>query len=858
MKITLKFRRFIVYGSIMTWFFLYILLAQPCPWNVVADVNIPSKSVHGRISGPVSDQKNMYFLNYAAKLETDGNPGDIAKFRVYPRYFEKGSLKIKEARCQNRHLRWSFESTSGIEKGVIRFDTSPCNSKDTLIIDFQLVLPVRFGPLNCMDGRCILAAPWYPIPVKLKDINKPVSSWRHCLSLKSSSTSYFLGDRIYNKRTSICGDAEFFPFAGGKDYQVTKVGKYFTVYHYNKNSLFYKYFKGVRIDRLLEFLKKINVPDVFGNGPVNFIEAPLREDLAMSLPLKGILFSNKTFSIVGHSFFRKFHEQTLIKTLLETVLHNKLKNRENSTFLSFVSRIISMHYLSTEKHINSLLKTFEWIPQIDGIIKNPRMEFKNSFVTGPQSSDERRDDFRRWNNSLPTGEFIYHKFIDYSGKTETSVIISRYLNGSDSFLKTLNNYFGINFNWFFNTWLSNPKINYRLKSVKIKKNGGKSFVHIKVEKNKIDVKENVTVCVHLEGGEKRMIVWDGTGLSHTFKIHITKPVLKVVLDPDERLTEYLPPGRKTPRYDNHWPSPGWRFLFSGVLALFNVTELLSRIYVDADLLPRDDLGYRLNFLVFRNEIIDGAAGLSFLKYFGRNIYNTRLAWRFDAGVQAGISREFEVENGNRAWFGNLFTSLIWNTREDFVFPAKKGWGMLMASWNMFAWPEDRMHPSDRLDLTATAAHYFRLPFGCVLATYFHGGLQVGSIKSEVELMRLSGPNLLQGYVTDEFKGRMMATGALELRHIIISRTDFSLGGLVNLSRISGALYAGIGGITGGMDGSLTSNPRWGASIGYGIRLQGVWFGIYEGVINLQAAVPLHRYETTKEPFVFFISLEPVF
>ena len=81
---------------------------------------------------------------------------------------------------------------------------------------------------------------------------------------------------------------------------------------------------------------------------------------------------------------------------------------------------------------------------------------------------------------------------------------------------------------------------------------------------------------------------------------------------------------------------------------------------------------------------------------------------------------------------------------------------------------------------------------------------------------------------------------------------------MNLTRVSGAFYLGAGAIAGGIEGSYFDDRRWAAGIGYGLRLHGKWFGVYEGIINLQVAWPLKKYATTKEPFIFFISLEPIY
>jgi hypothetical protein len=124
------------------------------------------------------------------------------------------------------------------------------------------------------------------------------------------------------------------------------------------------------------------------------------------------------------------------------------------------------------------------------------------------------------------------------------------------------------------------------------------------------------------------------------------------------------------------------------------------------------------------------------------------------------------------------------------------------------------------------------------------------------MLHLTGPGMVQGYASGRYPGRTYGLGALELRHILLPRLDLTLGGLVYVTRLSAALYAGGGVVSGTRDGQWSEDPRAAASAGLALRIHGLWFGLYEAVLNLQVGVPLIRDQTGLDPFIFFISLEP--
>jgi outer membrane protein assembly factor BamA len=336
-------------------------------------------------------------------------------------------------------------------------------------------------------------------------------------------------------------------------------------------------------------------------------------------------------------------------------------------------------------------------------------------------------------------------------------------------------------------------------------------------------------------------------------------VTKIRLDPENRLVENNTyKDGKNSKYDNYHPSPPWRFIFSGFEALFNVTELATRIYMDGDFKPRHDLSRWLNILFFRDEITEFGLGISWLRYFGRNINNTRLAHHLDFGFQGSLTRPLKNNQDIRSIKSTAFIRYMWNTRRDFMLPTQGSWGFVKGAANIYFHDYNYEENSQNYELFSLMCKYFNLPQDATLALYLGGGIKGGEFYDQIELLTLTGPSYLQGYRSDEFYGKSMAFASAELRHLIVKNPDLTLLGMAHLTRVSGGIYFGAGGICGDDDHIFNKNCRLASSFGYGIRLHGKWFGLYEGLLNFKLTFPLHKHETTRNNYIFFISLEPKF
>jgi hypothetical protein len=845
-----------------------LLFAVSSPPQVVVNANLDIKNnvIRGVYTENYRDGSTLphklQFWTYPNRFsKSPPFLDDLNRYRIYPVSFDSGNLKIISVFIGKKRVKPKWFSLNWIKRSGFTIKV-PKGTKlpVRLTIKFKTKLPKRFGPFGCMDNRCVMGAPWYPLPIRDKKFSS--KSFLHTVKFSTGNKPFFM-DGYFKGSGIISGKSPFFPVVAGGDYK-KKCYKKFCLFHYTPIKSIFSFFTGSRLKEVISTSRKtlLKLKKIKRNKKMWLVEAPLREDLTMVQPGGNLLFSEKIFRILPIKYFLQFHRQDLQKTIIETLLTDHFVFKENDRDINWIPAMVATWIMGSKQSVTGLLKSFDFIPQVDVIIKNPRMEFSSAFLQGSPHHDYFRDDYRRWNNQIPPGSLIFYKLKDIYGEKELERIISSYFNGKTSFKKHITLKTGSSMEWFFKLWLNgSKKVNYRVAKVKLLRKKKKiHFYEIWIERRgDLKVKEPVDIKVWDSKGNIYDLLWFSKGRYQKFKLETNGKIQKIVLDPSGLLVETRKKYHSS--HDNFWPSPGWRFIFSGLVAMFNVTEMFSRIYVDADFLPRYDLRRRINLLVFRNDTIEGGFGLSHLYYFGPNINNTRLKYRWDIGFTYGKTRVFEDDISGRDIRGDkytIFSQLIMNSRQDFILPTKKGMALLYAGTNFFVKDGNYRTPGVNYEVWGEAVRYFKLPLGMSLALYGKSGFKIGDIDDEVNLLRLTGPGFVQGYTVDEFPGRIYGLGASEIRHILVPKLNFTMLGLVNITRITGALYLSAGGIMGEQEGSLSANKRWAASVGYGVRVHGKWFGIYEGIVNFQVAWPLKKYETTKEPLIFFISMEPTF
>ncbi len=843
------------------WFLLsWILAAPPAPaFRVEAQLPRPGQRLSGKLSFPQFSGHRMDFWIYPNRLEKPP-PGisDISKFRIFPRSFDSGRLEIREASCEGQKVSLAWEAYGGIRhaKLIVTKDAeSPC----TLVLRFQVKLPERYGPMGCLDDRCVLGAPWYPVPIPPgSPTTTPI--WRHVVRVTGQGRLPFFLSGVQTGTAEVEAVTPFFPVFFGEGYRLT-CRPPVCLYHFSPIHSMTDFLTGNRTDDLLELARQFVTSQFPGNRrTVVLIESHLREELAMALPGRQMLVAHQAMRIFAYSYFQSFHEQKLKLTLTETLFLDRMIPFERPDDLSFVPLLAAHAFLSRPKNVDGLLRPLEWIPQIDVMRKNPRMEFQDAYLPGPHNTDRFRDDFRRWNNTRPRGEEVYHRLVDQFGSLETRTILERHREQVTPLRRLLERHNGHSMDWFFSRWVDNPqKVRLSIGRVRLVDHAdGKWNYELEIHQDPA-LPTTLDLELTTKGGSVQRLRLDLTKKVHTVQAELDSPLVRAHLDPDERHQE--PPGRGAlyPQADNIWPDPGWRFIFSGFEAIFNVTEFWSRLLMDVDFLPRHSLRRRLNILVSRTEYIDAGLALGHLYYFGPRVSNTRLIYRWDTGVEA--TRTHPLENPDtleqtRAYTASGFSRLVINNREDHMFPTHGGWGNLEGRFTWFIPDSDAFRQSQLFRLTGIYTRYFGLPWGLSAAAQVSGGFLWGRVHHDSEMLHLSGPGMVQGYATDRFPGRAYGLGALELRHIIVPRLDLTLGGLVYITRLSGALYAGAGAVSGSREGPWSEDPRAAAGAGVALRIHGLWFGLYEAVLNLQIGFPLIREQTGLDPYIFFISLEP--
>lgn len=799
-------------------------------------------------------QREFVFSLYPNRLEQPQKIiNDINKFRIYPTHFDSGRLEILEVTCGDRKLAHMYQSFAGIRRArLFIYDENRTSCR--LHIRFRLKIPKRFGPFGCMDGRCVLGAPWYPVPLSdAQTDGTPVQD--HIVFVQGPGRFFMNG--MHEKRGEIRATTPFIPLYWGQQHWVCR--DRVCLLHSTSLRHFTDVITGNRIDDVLSFANtfvRLEFPQF--SKTLVLVESDMREELAMALPGRQMLIARHALRVMNIEYFQTFHRQKLALTLAETLFLDDMLFWEHHRDVAWTPLMLAHGFLSRPKTVDHLLRLLEWIPQIDVMRKNPRMEFQDAYLPGAHNRDRFRDDWRRWDNFLPRGEEVYHRLLDFFGAIETRLILEKYRTCKRPFRETLERHVGASMEWFFH-WVNHPQP-VSLSVGRIRRDPG-------VDKRYyIDIWQNppthnmIEVEIKTVRGTTQTVHTEVKNAVHTLTVDLDSAPIRVEIDPQQRILE--PEGRNAryAHYDNIWPNPGWRFIFSGFDALFNVTELWSRLAVDVDFLPAYDLRRRINILALRNEYISSGLALAHLYYFGPRINNSRLKYRWDVGVEGDRTHVITEEHADlsyRAWTTSLFSRWVINDRFDHMFPSTGGWGVLELRNTWFFPDNPTVENTRQTRIAGTYTRYLGLPLGMTAALQAQFAFLHGPVHHSMEMLHLTGPTMVQGYRADTFPGRALVMGAFEWRHVLLPRLDLTLGSLVYVTRLTGALYLGGGWISGNYDGPWNENPRSAFGTGIALRIHGLWFGLYEAIVNLQVAMPLHPWPANSFSPIFFVSLEPL-
>ncbi|MDA3864575.1 MAG: hypothetical protein PF689_11980, partial [Deltaproteobacteria bacterium] len=481
-------------------FILFLQLASS-PAELRADFNQNTGTIEGKLLiKNIQRRTNLYFT-YPNKYRNKAPYyNDLTRFKLYPSHFNQGYLRINEIYYNQRKLNFSWVRINWIKRGAVKITIPPTlKLNGQLEIHFTTAIPKKFGLFGCIKGRCWLGAPWYPIPVPLingkYETTSPPLPWKHKVKVTANKNLQLFLEKPAKGKVENSGRVTFFPLITGNNFKQYCFGK-FCLYHYSPLHSFWNIFSGIKINQVLTFLKRET--QIESTRKIWLLETPLRQNIALPVQNNKIFLAHKIFQIIPTQYMLDFHRQSLLKAVYELVFRQKLSSLENNKDLVWLSGLLARHRLGKRKNVASFLSKFEFIPQIDVIIKNPRMEFSNSFFSGPGNKDLFRESALKWNNHLPQGNRIYNKLLDLLGKVELENFLKSYLENNKPFRNYLNEYTSRDHSWFFRQWLGKyPEVNYFLKKLKkLKKHRGFYFYKLVVGKEtEILFKEPVEIRV---------------------------------------------------------------------------------------------------------------------------------------------------------------------------------------------------------------------------------------------------------------------------------------------------------------------------------------------------------------------------
>ncbi len=810
------------------------LLAAVTDFRVDATANVRSCTVQGTVSFTMQGRTAALWL-YPNRLSVPPPHMDGRnRFRYYPSHFVPGRTKLRSITPKVTVKLYSVDSIPGVLAQVSLSAHAALPARVRL--SFTTHLPPRYGPLSCMDGRMVLGAPWYPLPVMRSVrgviLRRPLWFSQTVSLFRSGGGTILMHGRLYRSRAVFSGTAPFIPAVLGEGYTF-------------KSSRAVRVF--ARSSKIVSHLSSISkrIPKrVLQSGPIWLVEAPLREELAMALPGRMVLVGDRAFMVLPLGPFKAIHTREIVRAMVESHYIALLAGRERG----WVSSMLSYAWMHGDDAFERYLRKFDFLPQIDNIMNAPAMDYVPAYAKGPEIPDWKRDDYRRWNNNDPRGSRIWGKMAAILGEKRAQSVLLRYLQSlkEGRFIPLKKMVSGLPPS-FWRTWLSPyPKVDYSVGNVRF---NGKE-VSVEVRRSGAHITEPVDIEVTHDDGTKIRKVWNGRGDHHTITYSSLSPPVHVTVDPGHKLVEVSGVPLRQPRWNNEWPSPRVRFIYTGTRALFNITELLSNFYARAAFFEDGDLSRRLELSAFRSDILEGALSMSLQHFFGRLVLPHKPIFQWDVGGTMGVSRQF-TDDEPRKLYTSLYTYLRWSTMKNITWPQEGIWGRIRAGMRVFIEPDS---PS-----VVTPLHYYSfsgggalgLPWwGMTLSYYYNLSHLVGRIRYDVEYLRLGGPRLLRGYSVTFFQGKTRAFAGMELRHHIADDVRLSFFDLMYVNRISGALFTGAG-------VGINSNDEWayGVSAGYSLRFHILWGGLYETVLEVHLDRALIR---PTMPYGFYFTLSSLY
>lgn len=847
---------------------------------------------------------------------------DINYYWFYPRRFNPGSMRVRSVAAGGERLPGTaFRSVPHAVAGrdvlveITLPAPVPAGGELVLRLDYDGVIPQRFGPYGCVHGRCTLVGGFYPMlaahdrggwdlagpPMRgdvqvSVDVPRPSSiiifdrwSGNGVTRARGSArdvpyASVFIGPRWHVSRRTLARGVELRLFSARRSPPADDAHGQLVPYT-QENYSRYALDTAAKAVALLETLGQ----SVARGSKLTLVEAPLRQDLAMSQP-GVVVVSDRWYRIWPARRFRKFHDRELVRAVAARVLEPEVSRagRESPRDITTAADIVGAYAADLftiqehhkEEFAGDILQPVSFVPVVDQLLYAPLTMFASAYFGKVLDDEAIRDRADRFNHERPRGRLYYEKLRDLLRPEAMSRFMQAVLERRLDVRAAAEAAYGGSLAWFFRQWsLPYPRVNYKLydrHSVSLADGRFRHMITVGKEVVPGDTRpvEPVDVLVVLEGGGQERLRWDGAGDKHTLSFESDRRVVKVSIDPKGRLVETdLDQADTHVLFDNH-DEHKLRFVYNSFGAVLNVTDLSALLAADFTLARVNDPEHEVRFSAWRSASVDAGVFAEYRRAFGPAIDPDTLMSRvalhttlqrldpefFSATGAAArpatlVSVGTEIRSDDRLFFFEplaaralAFGADLYVTRRDAVMDA----------------------PSDVLASAVTSLRYTNVwtprP-GHTLAANLTGHVAFGQIRDRSQLIEAGGPFGMRGYAPDELFTRLRFLLRTEWRHWYWHDLDWNFGHYSMVRGMGGTFFVDLGALSPCDGYDVVSKQALHGSAGYGVQFAYDSFGTLPFLMRIDVAVPFVRrdnrqclgpMESSYPPVMLYVTFEPPF
>ncbi len=824
----------------------------------------------GRISGTNTFVLSNPFAGSLDTLPLFAYPNHYSEYRpeithelydrIFPESVSLGKMLVHDVLINEKRSFIIPESVSDLTQGVLLAaclaDGLQPDEQITVATGYAVKIPERFGTFGKHRAVVCLNGGWYPyLPARRNaewDFYAPPPISRFDLRLRVSAAGHvFINGRHYEVAANDIIQAGF----EARYLSLVFMPQIF-VYRHSAGNQDFAYYSarprpqaaaalfqaaGMAVERLRD-KENISFPE-----ELIFIEAALRRDLAIAGA--GVVLISDRF----HEVFaplRDYHAGPLVEAVYTLGLRSALTTTDATAFdweaeaVAWVqAQAFWRTYRRRAQSLETYLKPFGFIPNIDALRHAPRFPFIGAFFGDFYENDPLREDILRFNRRTAHGRILVEKLRDLLGDDALTEITAAALE-CDRPLKALaqKQYAGCLDDYLSQWGKPYPEVNYKLTGWKQRRRPEGGYLsRVSIRQSGAPVHEPVVVEVGRRFGEAYRGVWTGEGSSGQVMIETPRRAHRVRLDPDRRL-------RETTRRDNRYP-PSVRVLLNSLRLRIDLNDRDHEIRAGGSIILGNDYRNRYRFDFFSEQARQGL-GLRHVRAFGKAYdainYRQSITYGF---VHADLDPGFAaVDSG----FVNNTGTVSEITLGYAIYSKDAGRNPLDGA--VFSIDGELGHKETGGDF-----RYWKAATGGnvvipvkrdrhLLAMRARLGASDRSGTPTQMLYDIGGFDGIRGINRGRLLGNYQYLGSFEYRNILWKELNARGFSLAWTRMLQAALYIDVGNVT-GTTGEMTSkSPHWG--VGAGLRFYTDILGVFPTVVRFDVARQMDRPRVDDRPMYY--------